>query len=224
MPRGDASSRLGSLCECSLRSHPVPSPVGRGTRVRAYALSIVCNPSPQPSPNGRGSVLRSSKRRHVLAGSCPSWVRAHGASKCTGSSSPLGSLCECSLRSHPVPSPVGRGTRVRAYALSIVCNPSPQPSPNGRGSVLRSSKRRHVLAGSCPSWVRAHGASKCTGSSSPLGSLCECSLRSHPVPSPVGRGTRVRAYALSIVCNPSPPPSPNGRGSPQHPRIDRASK
>src|SRR5262245_22010690 len=47
------------LREYSARLHPVPSPMGRGIRVRAYVLSIVCNPSPQPSPNGRGSVLRS---------------------------------------------------------------------------------------------------------------------------------------------------------------------
>jgi hypothetical protein len=92
------SSRPRSSLPCkrmakeAWQSPPVPSPMGRGTRVRGDALSrwhdlasrITHTPSPPPSPHGRGSVLRAWKRprsdcraRHGLSQTSP-WISGQG--------------------------------------------------------------------------------------------------------------------------------------------------
>ena len=151
---------------------------------------------------------------------------------------PLENLHDFGVEVPPVPSPGGRGTRVRGGAPSgrhvgatlVVRTPSPPPSPPGRGSYRAPGERsgfdrKDSRRPSCPvrqaavrdevaKHVRRFRARTPTPSwdnAFPLGSLREFGVELPPVPSPV-----------PALCEtaPSPgrlrrPPSPaRGEGSP----------
>jgi hypothetical protein len=111
-------------------------------------------------------------------------------------------------------SPLPRGEAgakrwVRGYGLSIGCNPSPQPSPNGRGGdpvgISWAGDKPRCPNEQAAARVSPNRTTAAIGRSSIAG-------RS-PLPGgEVGAQRRVRGYGLSIGCNPSPQPSPNGRG------------